>query len=138
CCAPMTGTFEKYEHGAYHWGKLRRRGWHYHARLHARYHWFVQNTPHGTIIDLGCGDGALTQLLQTGARNVIGIEPDPRAVELARSLAPGIEFRVGTTEALEKADAIVMCEVIEHVADAAAIVRAAREAAPALLISTPQ
>jgi SAM-dependent methyltransferase len=147
--------FPKYEHGgAYHWGKLSGRGPRsYHARLRARYGWFVKwahrRSP-GLIVDVGCGDAALTHLLAmaTEAR-VVGIEPDPDGVEAARRTLTAVgspaEVRLGFGERLPFADdsvaRVVLCEVIEHVEDTQSLIReSARVLAPdgCVLLSTPQ
>lgn len=38
----------------------------------------------GRVLDVGCGDGLLLGRLSTAADEVVGIDPDPRAVERAR------------------------------------------------------
>jgi SAM-dependent methyltransferase len=148
-------SFTKYEtRGAYHWAELAQRYPHtYSARLHAQYGWFVEEARKRQptlIVDVGCGDAALTHLLSeaTGAR-VVGIEPEPRGVELAqealaRAGSPA-EVVLGTGERLPfndvEASLVVMSEVIEHVPAADVLVEeAARVLAPSgtLLLSTPQ
>jgi 2-polyprenyl-3-methyl-5-hydroxy-6-metoxy-1,4-benzoquinol methylase len=147
-------SFTKYDkRGAYHWRELARRtptG--YSARLHALYGWFLSQAHgrDGLVIDIGCGDGALTHLLseRTGGR-VVGIEPEPSGVELATvTLAAAgsrAEVRRGRGEELpfedSSASLVVMCEVVEHLASPKPLLReAARVLAPdgALLVSTPQ
>jgi ubiquinone/menaquinone biosynthesis C-methylase UbiE len=102
------------------------------------------------IVDVGCGDGALTHLLAqaTGAR-VVGIDPEPRGIELAReALARAgspVEVMLGTGEELpigdDEASLVVMSEVVEHVPAADKLVEeAARVLTPSgtMLVSTPQ
>lgn len=55
----------------------------------------------GRVLDLGCGSGALALLLAGGARQVIGTDLNPRAVDLsARNAgingAANVEFRAGS------------------------------------------
>ena len=148
-------SFSKYdERGAYHWEALANRfPTAYSARLHAQYGWFVDQAKQQApklIVDVGCGDAALTHLLAeaTGAR-VVGIEPEPRGIELARdalakhgSRAEALEGR-GESLPFEdrEADLVVLSEVVEHVPSPEPLVEeAARVLANhgSLLISTPQ
>jgi 2-polyprenyl-3-methyl-5-hydroxy-6-metoxy-1,4-benzoquinol methylase len=148
-------TFTKYEtRGAYHWAELAHRfPLRYSSRLQAQYGWFVEEARKRRpelIVDVGCGDAALTHLLAeaTGAR-VVGIEPEPRGVELAReALARAgspVEVLQGRGEELPfgngEASLVVMSEIVEHVPVAEPLVdEAARVLDPAgtLLVSTPQ
>lgn len=151
----MTVTFTKYEtRGAYHWVELRHRfPLRYSSRLHAQYGWFVaeaRTRRPKLIVDVGCGDAALTHLLAeaTGAR-VVGIEAEPLGVELAReALARAgspAEVLHGRGEDLpfedDEVSLIVMSEVVEHVPVADGLLEeAARVLATTgtLLASTPQ
>jgi SAM-dependent methyltransferase len=147
-------SFTKYNsRGAYHWRELSdRTPTGYSARLHALYGWFVSQAEgrDGLVIDVGCGDGALTHLLseRTGGP-VVGIEPEPSGVELASvTLATAgsrAEVRRGRGEQLpfedSSASLVVLCEVVEHLESPEPLLaEAARVLAPdgALLVSTPQ
>lgn len=148
-------SFTKYEtRGAYHWVELRHRLPHrYSSRLHAQYGWFVAEAEKRRpelIVDVGCGDAALTYLLAeaTGAR-VVGIEPEPVGVELARKalarVGSPVEVLLGRGEDLPFEDGtvslVVMSEVLEHVPNAVALVEEAARVLTAdgtLLASTPQ
>jgi len=98
-----------------------------------------------TALDVGCGAGLLAEpLARLGAR-VIGIDASPEVISVAHehSAAMGLEidYRSGDVQQLEgEFDLITCMEVVEHVADPAAFVRALanRLAANGLLImSTP-
>ena len=151
-----TGYFPKYAvGGGYHWGKLAGRGpRRYHARLHARYGWFVAQVSRldpEVVVDVGCGDAALTHLLAATAPDgrVIGVEPDPDGIESARAALEAAssraEVKQGSGQALPFEDAsvdvVALCEVIEHVEDPgpllAEIGRILRPEGH-LLLSTPQ
>lgn len=148
-------SFTKYEQrGAYHWQEIAERSpFAYSARLHAFYAFFLAEARRrrpSLVVDVGCGDAALTHLLaeRTGAR-VVGIEPEPRGVELARdalaragSSAEIVQAR-GEDLPFEDGSAslVTMCEVVEHVDPIEPLLtEAARVLAPggALLVSTPQ
>jgi SAM-dependent methyltransferase len=60
-----------------------------------------------SCVDVGCGAGhAADELSQAGVR-VIGVDPAPDAVEIARERVPGATFRVGRSDELPVADASV-------------------------------
>ena len=148
-------SFTKYEtRGAYHWAEIAHRLPHtYSARLHAQYGWFVDEARKRRpklIVDVGCGDAALTHLLAeaTGAR-VVGIEPEVVGAQLAREAlareGSSVEILSGRGEELPfedgEASLVVMSEVVEHVpAPDALIDEAARvlSSSGSLLVSTPQ
>ena len=49
---------------------------------------------YSTIIDLGCGKGALTAALATSAQRAVGLDISVTATEIAADRYPNIEFRV--------------------------------------------
>lgn len=76
-------------------------------------------TPHGHVVDIGCGHGVLTALLAIDAqRTVLGIDPDERKIQLARDSVgrlPNVSFRVATVEQLgerDEFDAVVVADVL--------------------------
>lgn len=83
--------------------------------------------PHqtGRLLDVGCGNGEFLALMKSLGWQVIGVEPDPKAAAIARSL--GIEVICGRVEdSLEKigqVDAITISHVLEHLPDPKAAVR---------------
>lgn len=53
------------------------------------------------VLEIGCGDGRLTAFLaRTGAR-VTAIDTDESRIEAAKASVPGVDFRVGSGEALD-------------------------------------
>ena len=52
----------------------------------------------GPLLDVGCGPEHWTAHLHRRGHSVIGVEPVPRFVELARAAAPEVDFRSGTME----------------------------------------
>jgi ubiquinone/menaquinone biosynthesis C-methylase UbiE len=74
------------------------------------------------VLDLGCGDGAVTaELARNGAR-VTGVDVSEVAIERARAAHPQIEFETTASDGrlpFEDAafDAVVCLNVLEHVAD---------------------
>jgi 2-polyprenyl-6-hydroxyphenyl methylase/3-demethylubiquinone-9 3-methyltransferase len=96
-------------------------------------------------LDVGCGAGLLAEPLARLGASVTGIDASPEVIEVARDHAArqglAIDYRAGDVHALEgEFDLMTAMEVIEHVADPAAFVKAlARRLAPGglLVMSTP-
>jgi 2-polyprenyl-6-hydroxyphenyl methylase/3-demethylubiquinone-9 3-methyltransferase len=98
-----------------------------------------------SALDVGCGAGLLAEPLARLGASVTGIDASPEVIEVARDHAArqglAIDYRAGEVEALEgEFDLVTAMEVIEHVADPAAFLKAlARRLAPGglLVMSTP-
>jgi len=61
------------------------------------------------VIDIGCGDGRMALGCAPHAAEVVGVDPDPEAIRLARVKArelgvTNVEFKVGVAQALPFAD----------------------------------
>lgn len=73
------------------------------------------------VIEIGCGNGDTLKRLKSMGHEVIGVEPDPAACEIAR--AQGLEILAGTAEHLPDTlpeqgfDAVIMLHVLEHCLD---------------------
>lgn len=98
-----------------------------------------------SALDVGCGAGLLAEpLARLGAR-VTGIDAAPEVIAVARHHAAGqgldVDYRAGDVQELSgQFDLVTAMEVIEHVADPAAFLRAlAARLAPGglLILSTP-
>ena len=98
-----------------------------------------------TALDVGCGAGLLAEPLARLGAKVTAIDASPEVIAVARAHASAmgleIDYRVGDVQALEgQFDLITSMEVIEHVADPAAFVKAlAKRLTPdgLLIMSTP-
>ena len=86
-----------------------------------------------TIVDLGCGPGAVTQLIvdrlgPSGDGRVIGVDPSATALEKARRAIKSrvAEFVEGSAEWLSRlvptADAVIFCNAIHLVPDKAKVI----------------
>lgn len=65
----------------------------------------AENKTKGTIADLGCGCGHMTNFLSgLGAKDLIGIDLSPEMVEVASRLNQNIAFEVGNMLNLNKRD----------------------------------
>ncbi|GIV08228.1 MAG: hypothetical protein KatS3mg019_0319 [Fimbriimonadales bacterium] len=73
--------------------------------------------PKGRLLDVGCGNGDFLEFATRAGWQAIGVEPDPKAVEVAR--ARRLTVHLGGLDALnteqEVFDGITMNHVIEHV-----------------------
>lgn len=70
------------------------------------------------IIEIGCGNGSNLSMLKSLGHNVIGVDPDPAALEVARS--EGHIVYNGTAESLpievlsDRFDVVIFMHVLEH------------------------
>ncbi|MGE5490055.1 MAG: class I SAM-dependent methyltransferase [Actinomycetota bacterium] len=84
------------------------------------------------VLDLGCGNGALSHALQAEGFSVLGCDADQCGIETARQGGSGAEFKQVSVydppETLGEAgfDAVVSTEVVEHLFLPAALPRFAR------------
>jgi 2-polyprenyl-3-methyl-5-hydroxy-6-metoxy-1,4-benzoquinol methylase len=78
------------------------------------------------LLDLGCGSGDFLEFAHSAGWQVVGVDPDPKAVAAARSR--GLDAREGGVEMLdpgrERFDGITLSHVIEHVHDPLAVLQA--------------
>lgn len=92
--------------------------------------WWPTNGGGRVLVDLGCGGGLLAvPFAATGAR-VVGVDLAPQALAAARRQGgTALDLAVGDLGALpladERADLVLLADVLEHVAEPAAVVMAA-------------
>jgi 2-polyprenyl-3-methyl-5-hydroxy-6-metoxy-1,4-benzoquinol methylase len=73
-----------------------------------------------TILDLGCGNGFLTNIIATYGYEVVGLDHSQTGISLAKKQFPSIHFEQHdfqyslSAEHHHKYDAVVSAEVIEH------------------------
>jgi SAM-dependent methyltransferase len=96
-----------------------------------------------SLLDVGCGDGTYTaDLARRGsAAPVVGVDPSPRAVEVAARRHPELRFEVGDAGWLEatpeRFDVAVARGVLHHADDPARLVRAIGRVARTVVVIEP-
>lgn len=83
------------------------------------------------VLDLGCGNGFLSGHLHRHGYEVVGVDPSPTGIALARASFPDIHFiqspaQPELSQSLEPFPAIVCLEVIEHLSEPRVLVRTIR------------
>lgn len=120
----MTEEFKKYKkRGAYHWRMISRNLKEHRPFAVARYKICLEmlgEVANKKIVDVGCGDGALTGLIAKAGGIVIGIDPSKEGLALARQMFEKHSlkgtFCSSSTELVDRScDAVVCADVIEHV-----------------------
>lgn len=81
----------------------------------------LKNNQPRTVLDLGCGNGNLTALLQKQGYTVAGMDADSKGIDIARRTLTGVDFRCmdfGAPPPVEWVngpfDCIISTEVVEH------------------------
>lgn len=142
--------FAKYQRmGAYHWTSADPASAQYAPATEARYDVVAERVAGvGRVLDIGCGDGYLVGRAATTSDFVVGVDPEPSGVSLARGLLrdrPGCHVLIGSGSALPVAsdsfDAVTLADVIEHLQDPhACLAEAARVLRPGgtIAVTTPR
>jgi len=118
-------------------------GLHPKHRLMNYHKFFVDNVSlKDTVLDIGCGNGALTYDLGKKAKKVIGIDLNKENIKIAKEKypAPNIEYKIGdVTEDLpgQKFDVIILSNVLEHIKNRIEFLNKIKYLAPKLLIRVP-
>jgi len=98
-------------------------------------HALISLVPKLTIVDLGAGEGTLSQLLAKSARKVIAIDNSPKMVEFGAKLAKqhgvkNLEYRLGDLEdppvAKDSVDLVLLSQALHHAIKPERAIAAAR------------
>jgi SAM-dependent methyltransferase len=111
----------------------------------ARYEWATKSLPQNSrVIDVACGVGYGAFILAQAGHSVLAFDRDAEAIAYARQnyAHENISFRCCEASDLagylqNSYDAAICFEIVEHIADPLPILKAARAAAPLLLVSVP-
>ena len=86
-------------------------------RLDVEFRYLPKPQPGQKLLDIGCGNGDFLASAREAGWDVVGIDPDPKAVTVAKQR--GLDVRVGSIESLTGEsscfDAITLSHVLEHV-----------------------
>ncbi len=97
--------------------------------------------PGERVLDLGCSSGTIAGLIAARNADVVGIDLDLDALEVARRRYPQIDFRHGDVwEYLKEAgsfDVIILSHILEHLDDPEAFLRKATPHAKRIYIEVP-
>lgn len=94
----------------------------------------------GRVLDIGCGKGPLAAGLRSlGAKTLVGLDQDQRALDLASGYDELISARLEEVDwaAIGRFDLVVAADVLEHLVDPWSVLRALRMHADRLAISIP-
>jgi 2-polyprenyl-3-methyl-5-hydroxy-6-metoxy-1,4-benzoquinol methylase len=145
----MPKEFSKYkDRGAYHWRHLSKTPWKHHCYTAARYALILdaaQIKGGESILDLGCGDGALTYLLYQHGAQCTGVDLNDIGLALAKTM---FDKRGGEAKFIkylnevpsESQDLVICADVIEHVPDPDTLLLEAKRVLKSkgkIIISTP-
>jgi len=104
---------------------------------------WLNSSEKGRLLDIGCGSGKFLCRMKGYGWNVIGIDPDPHAVKLAKERF-GVETYRGALEEMsfrpDTFDVITMNHVLEHLPDPLATLKKCKELLKhngKLIIATP-
>jgi len=81
-----------------------------------------------SVFEIGCGCGLLLDELARSGWRTSGCDPEAAAVEVARAHGHAVRCELFTPEAGDRADLVVLGDVLEHQADPRAMLRAVRGA----------
>jgi SAM-dependent methyltransferase len=87
---------------------------------YALYQTFVLNKiktkGHKTVLDVGCGDGWMVNVLDQCGMKASGIDTDERAIQFAKAFSPEANLFSGNVLDMEGSfDAVTLLEVLEHI-----------------------
>ena len=72
----------------------------------------------GSLLDMPCGDGALTEMFAPHFDRVVGVDASAKHLSEAKKRLPGVTFHKGLIEDIvldETFDMVAMLNVLEHV-----------------------
>ncbi len=123
--------------------KASRDGLHPKHRIMNYHKFFVDNIDENdTVLDIGCGNGALTYDVANKAKRLVGIDFNSENISIAkkRYSRENVKYICGnalTDLPKEKFDAIILSNVLEHIENRIDFLKVLKEIAPRFLIRVP-
>lgn len=123
--------------------KLEKDGLHPKHRIMNYHKFFVDNVgENDTVLDIGCGNGALTYDVAKKAKSVVGIDLDEQNISIAKGKysRENIEYIPGdvlTDLPNERFDVIILSNVLEHIDKRVEFLLSAKKLALKFLIMIP-
>lgn len=78
----------------------------------------VENHNPDSVLEVGCGDGAIIGSLNRKIPKLVGVDLSEKAIAFAKAFFSEIEFKVQSADLLsDKFDAVMAVEVLEHIPD---------------------
>lgn len=123
--------------GAYHYAEFADKKSIYRAHVLDLIEKVVEFVPvNGDIYEVGCGEGLILSRLSLIGFNCEGCDIDPIAVGFGR--AKGNEIREGEAFVEDREwDAVLLCDVLEHVKDFEATIDTVKAMAPIMIVAVP-
>lgn len=123
--------------------KVEKEGLHPKHRIMNYHKFFVDNVSENDIVlDIGCGNGALTYDVAQKAKKVVGIDLNKENIAMAKG-----KYSRGNTEYIhgnvladlptDRFDVIILSNVIEHIDERVAFLTSLKNLAPKFLIRVP-
>ncbi|TQM16200.1 class I SAM-dependent methyltransferase [Pseudonocardia kunmingensis] len=108
------------------------------APLHERVLDLAGVGPGTAVLDLGCGPGTFAAAAVARGARVVGIDGDPSAVAVASAAVPAATFRRGDAHDPPPGpfDVVAAVQVLAHVANPLAVLRAAARVGSAVAVTT--
>ena len=81
-----------------------------------------------SLLDMPCGDGALTSMLAPSFSRVVGVDASSKHLELARKILPEVELHealIEEFETQERFSTVTMLNILEHVMDPIGVLKKA-------------
>lgn len=123
--------------------KVERDGLHPKHRLMNYHKFFVDNvSANDSILDIGCGNGALTYDVAKRAKKIVGIDLSEQNISFAKRKLSGKNIDYVCGDALtdlpnDKFDVILLSNVLEHIEKRVEFLSSLKEKAPKFLIRVP-
>jgi 2-polyprenyl-3-methyl-5-hydroxy-6-metoxy-1,4-benzoquinol methylase len=123
--------------------RLEKQGIHPKHRIMNYHQFFVENiSKNDIVLDIGCGNGALTYDVAKKAKEVVGIDAEEKSIKFANKnyKRENLKFIIGDSIEYKfnrKFDVVILSNVLEHIENRTEFLRKIRNLAPKILIRAP-